>query len=120
MDFPMMTTLMSKNKLKTLGFVNCLSKSKTLLDNIEPLPIAEPPKVVKSVPLKRPREENEPDQDAKSKEESASNKKRCIEPVKKITETPVEENKSVFKKPSKYNTIALILNTIKIRFIKIS
>lgn len=61
-DFPMVTTLMSKSKLKTFGFANTLSKTTGFLANIEKVLIIDGSGDVEkttTTAIKRPREDNE-------------------------------------------------------------
>lgn len=73
----MVTTLMSKSKLKTFGFASNLSKMTSLLGDIEkPLPpVDERPAVVK-----RPREASD--------EVQSTGKKRCVESAPKPSQPP--------------------------------
>lgn len=61
-DFPMVTTLMSKSKLKTFGFANTLSKTTSFLANIEKALVigsGDVEKTTTTISIKRPREDNE-------------------------------------------------------------
>lgn len=85
MDFPMVTTLISKNKLKTFNFANNLSKVTSFLTDIEKPPDSHESPGNRPV-IKRAREANDGD-------EPDTGKKRCLEQKPETKTVPDPGNK---------------------------
>ena len=94
-DFPMVSTLMSKSKLKTFGFANTLSKTTGFLANIEkPVIIGDINVEKTTTAIKRPREDNEGNENNKSLLLNINKKSRVEKSDAKSPARPVDEEKA--------------------------